>query len=162
MGRGDVVEGEGACKMDAEASVVHEVGQRLECDMVGLHHDPREANAGLLCLGCQVPVHRIGRRHQHAAGAQGRQRALTVVAADQIQDDVEIADLSREVHGSVVEYFVGPEVPGVPADPPGGFKDGAGRVKLLKDGRPEPGFGWGVGTSVAPPGLGENAARRVA
>ncbi|WP_270041669.1 hypothetical protein [Solirubrobacter ginsenosidimutans] len=35
--------------------------------------------------------------------------------------------------------------------------DGAGRVKLMKDGRPEPGFGWGVGTSVAPPGRGESA-----
>jgi hypothetical protein len=29
--------------------------------------------------------------------------------------------------------------------------DGAGRVKLMADGRPEPGFGWGVGTSVPPP-----------
>ena len=29
--------------------------------------------------------------------------------------------------------------------------DGAGRVRVLADGRPEPGFGWGVGTSVPPP-----------
>jgi hypothetical protein len=28
--------------------------------------------------------------------------------------------------------------------------DGSGRVKLMADGRPEPGFGWGVGTSVPP------------
>ncbi len=37
--------------------------------------------------------------------------------------------------------------------------DGAGRVKLMADGRPEPGFGWGVGTSVPPPPAGESAKR---
>ena len=30
--------------------------------------------------------------------------------------------------------------------------DGSGRVRLMPDGRPEPRFGWGVGTSVPPPG----------
>ncbi len=29
--------------------------------------------------------------------------------------------------------------------------DGSGRVRLLPDGRPEPGYGWGRADSVAPP-----------
>jgi hypothetical protein len=29
--------------------------------------------------------------------------------------------------------------------------DGTGRVRLLPDGRPEPGYGWGQAGSVAPP-----------
>ena len=31
--------------------------------------------------------------------------------------------------GDSVEFFIGPEAPGLPADPPGGFKDSEGRVK---------------------------------
>jgi hypothetical protein len=35
--------------------------------------------------------------------------------------------------------------------------DGAGRVRVMPDGRPEPSFGWGRSTSQAPPGHGESA-----
>jgi hypothetical protein len=40
--------------------------------------------------------------------------------------------------------------------------DGAGRVMLTSDGRPAPGFGWGVGTSVPPPQPGAGNSTRVA
>jgi hypothetical protein len=109
MRLGDVVEGESRPEMDGEPPVVHECGEGLEADVVGLDHDPSETDTGPFGLARELGIHGVRGRDEDTARPQRLQRALAVVPTDQIEDDVEISDRVREVHVAVIDDAVGTE-----------------------------------------------------
>ena len=94
--------------MYGEAPIVDQLGEGLERDVVRLDHDPREANAGDIGLAASSAF--IGSTAVTSTPPCRRiAGALAVATADEIEDDVEIADDVGEVDIAVVEHFVGAE-----------------------------------------------------
>jgi len=104
---GGVPQWERVFDVHAELAVVDELGEVFEFGAVRFHGDAGESATGGDGPVGEGGVGALDGRDQKAARAEHGDGPGAVVAADQLQDDIHVADLFGEVHLVVVDDVVG-------------------------------------------------------